>query len=320
MFDAPIQLANIEAAEQRIRPYLAMTPLYEALSLSRAGHPLYAKLEAMNPTGAFKVRGAFNALLALDPAQRQAGVVTASGGSHGLGVAYAARRLDIPADIYLGPDTSPAKRIKIKRLGARIHIVGCNYDDAHHAALQHSQRSGQPYIHAYDDPLVMAGQGTIGLEILSQLPDVATVIVPVGGGGLISGITIAIRTLRPTTRIVAVQPAACPALSRSLADGRVYETYPYAPTIADGLAGGVGHTAVALAQAGQIDDVLVIPEAAIQRAVAWLLREEQWLVEGAAALGVAALLENRVEGDGPVCCVLTGANITTERLTSLLHS
>ncbi len=316
----PLDVTDVQAARQRLQPYLAPTPLYEATSLSQAaGRPVYAKLESLQPTGSFKVRGAFHYLLTMDEAARRRGVVTASAGNHGLGVALAGQRLGARADIFLGADASPAKRAKIARLGATIHTAGRTYDDAHHAAEAFAAETGRPYVHAYADPVVVAGQGTVGLEILAQLPDVGTIIVPVGGGGLIVGIATVVKSLKPGVKLVAVQPDASPALSRSLADGVVYESFDAAPTIADGVAGGVGAATVDLARQGWLDAVVDLPEAATRQAVAWLLREEQWLVEGSAALAVAAVLEDRVPFDGPLCCVLTGANIALDWLLPILQ-
>ncbi len=314
-----VQLGEIVSAQKRISPYLSPTPLYEATSLSgHVGTPVFAKLECMNPTGAFKVRGAFNCLLSLRAEQKLVGVVTASGGSHGLGVAYAANRLGIQATVFVGQDTSAAKIAKIKRFTDQLHIAGERYHDAYRAAVAYAEQIGQPYIHGYADPAVIAGQGTIGLEIVDQLPTVCSVIVPVGGGGLICGMASAIKTLRPEVQIVAVQPEACPALSRSLAEGKWYETYDFKPTIADGLAGGIGRGALALAKAGWIDTIIDVPESAIHRALAWIFREEQWMIEGAAAISVAAVLEGKIRWNGPLCCVLSGANIALDRLVDVL--
>jgi threonine dehydratase len=321
MPEAPVELADVQAAEQRIRPYLSPTPLYEATSLTeQTGRPVFAKLECMNPTGGFKVRGAFNTLLSLTPDERQSGVVAASGGSHALGVSYAAATLGISADIFLPNDwASPAKIPKTKRLNPRLHMVGQTYYEAHDAALEYAQRHGRRYIHAFADPQVIAGQGTIGLEILRQLPEVAAIVLPVGGGGLISGITVAVKSLRPEVRIVGVETAAIPALSRSLADGVWYERYPITPSLAGGLAGGIGRDALNLAESGWIDEVLAMSEPAIRKALVWIISKEQWLIEGPAALSAAAVLEGQVKGDGPVCCVLTGANIAVEKLFRILE-
>jgi threonine dehydratase len=312
----------VEAAEKRIRPYLPPTPLYEATSLSaHVGRPVFAKLESMNPTGAFKVRGAFNFLLSLTPEQRELGVVAASGGSHGLGISHVARRLGIRADVYLPNQwASPAKVAKVKRLNERVHMVGTTYREAHAAALEHAEKTGQPYIHAFADARVMAGQGTIGLEILAQLPEVSTVIVPVGGGGLISGITVAVKSLRPDVRMVAVEAKAAEALTNSLADGIWYEKVEVEPSIAGGLAGGIGRDVLNLAEAGLINDAFALPEPAIERALVWIYHEEQWMVEGAAAISVAAVIENLIDGEGPVCCVISGANITLEALLPVFAS
>ena len=320
MCELPVGLADIETAARRIRPYLSPTPLYEATSLTaHAGRPVFAKLECMNPTGGFKVRGAFNTLLSLDADQRRAGVVAASGGSHGLGVSFAAATLGIPADIFLPNDwASPAKIPKIKRLKPRLHLVGETYYDAHDAALAYADREGLRYIHAFADPEVIAGQGTIGLEMVSQLPEVEAVVVPVGGGGLISGITVAVKSLKPHVSIIGVETEAVPALTRSLADGVWHERYPVVPSLAGGLAGGIGRDALALAQAGWIDEVLAVSEPAIREALLWIISREQWLIEGPAALAPAAVLEGLVPGAGPVCCILTGANIAVETLRRVL--
>jgi threonine dehydratase len=317
----PVELADVQDAEQRIRRYLSPTPLYEATSLTAfAGRSVFAKLECMNPTGGFKVRGAFNTLLSLTPEQRRAGVVAASGGSHGLGIAYAAATLGVTADIFLPNDwASPAKIPKTKRLRPRLHMVGQTYYEAHDAALDYAQRHGLRYIHAFADPEVIAGQGTIGLEIISQLPKVTTVVVPVGGGGLISGIAVAVKSLKPEVRVVGVETAAIPALSQSLADGVWHERYPIVPSLAGGLAGGIGRDALNLAESGWIDDVLAMSEPAIRKALVWIISKEQWLIEGPAALSAAAVLDGQVEGNGPVCCVLTGANIAAEKLLRVLR-
>ena len=316
----PLTLPDVYVAQARLRPYLPPTPLLEATSLTaRVGQPVLAKLETVQPTGSFKVRGALQALLTLDPARRPQGVVTASAGNHGLGVAYAGRLLDTPAHIFLGDQASPAKVARIRRLGAHVHLVPGAYDAAHHAAEEYTRQTGLPYVHAYADPAIMAAQGTLGLELLAQRPDLRAVIVPVGGGGLISGMAVALKSQRPAIRLVAVQPEASPSLSRSLADGTVYEEYAAGETIADGVAGGVGHAVVALARAGWIDQVVDIPEASLRRALAWTVREEGWLVEGSAALPVAALLEGVVEVQGPVAVVLTGGNIAAELLLEVMR-
>jgi threonine dehydratase len=233
-------------------------------------------------------------------------------------VAWAGRLLGIRADVFLGETSSPAKQARIRRLGAQLHLVPGGYDQAHHAAEEYAKQTGQFYVHAFAAPAVMAAQGVIGLELLAQRSGLTTMIVPVGGGGLISGITVALKTLRPDIRVVAVQPNASPALSLSLRDNTIYEEYDPSPTIADGVAGGVGRAVVALAQAGWIDQVVDLPEDGVRRALAWIVREEGWLIEGAAALAVAALLEGAVAVSGPVALVLSGGNIATEVVMDIL--
>lgn len=316
----PLSLPDIYVAQARLRPYLPPTPLLEATSLTaQVGQPVWAKLETVQPTGSFKARGALHALLTLDPALRPQGVVTASAGNHGLGVAYAARLVGTTAHIFLGDQSSPAKQARIRRLGATVHLVPGAYEQAHHAADEFAHQTGRPYIHAYADPVIMAGQGTLALELLAQRPDLSAVIVPVGGGGLISGMAVALKTLRPDIQLIAVQPEASPSLSRSLADGTVYEDYPAGETIADGVAGGVGQAVVAVARAGWINQVVDVPEVRLRRALAWTVREEGWLIEGSAALPIAALLDGAVRVQGPVAVVLTGGNIAAELVMEILR-
>ncbi|MCW5850525.1 MAG: threonine/serine dehydratase [Anaerolineae bacterium] len=314
-----LSLPDIYVAQARLRPYLPPTPLLEATSLTaQVGHSVWAKLETVQPTGSFKVRGALNALLTLDPALLPQGVVTASAGNHGLGLAYAARQVGTMAHIFLGTQASPAKIARIHRLGATVHLVPGTYAEAHHAAEEFTQQTGLPYIHAYAGSIVMAGQGTLALELLAQRPDLSAVIVPVGGGGLIAGMAVVLKTLRPDIQLIAVQPEASPSLSRSLADGTVYEEYPAGETIADGVAGGVGHAVVAVARAGWIDQVVDLPEASLHRALAWTVRQEGWLIEGSAALPIAALLDGAVRVEGPVAVVLTGGNIAAAVVMEIL--
>src|SRR5207247_2525477 len=209
--------------------------------LRRAGDA-YLKLECWQPTGSFKVRGATHVLACLSPEERRRGVVAASAGNHALGVAFAVQVLGGQMDATLFvPETAPRAKVeKPKGFPVTVHEEGATYDDAHALAMAHMERTGATYVHAFDDPRTAAGQGTAGLEILDDLPDVGAILVPVGGGGLISGVAAAVKARAPAVRIVAVQPEASPALPESIRQGRPLLEYPAGPTLADGLAARLG--------------------------------------------------------------------------------
>ena len=314
------QLADIEAARDTIRPYIWHTPLIPSLALDQlTGARIYLKPECWQPTGSFKVRGALTKLASLTPEEQAPGVVTASAGNHGLGVAYAGQALNHPPATIFVPETAPAA--KVQRLGlydCHVHRAGSDYDSAHAIGEAYAQEQGALYLSAYDDPVVIAGQGTAGLELLQDLPHADLILVPVGGGGLIAGIAIAARALNPGVRIVGVQPDASPAALLSLRDGQPYETYPAGPTICDGLAGGFGRVPFELA-GDLIDDILIVPEADVRSAVAWLLTHEQLVVEGSGAIAIAPLLNGQLDAYGKcVVAVLTGRNLDTNLLLEIL--
>lgn len=343
----PATIGEIWQAQVRVAPHVFRTPLrYSAALSERCGAQVWLKLENWQPTGSFKVRGAVNFLMQLSASERAQGLVTASAGNHGLAVGYAAQRLGRQNITVFVPCTTPRAKVnKLRRFPVTLCEVGETYEDAHRAAVAFAETQGAIYVHAYDDARTVAGAGTIGLEILADLPEVDTVLVPVGGGGLIAGIATALKALAPKTRLIGVQPEASPALRDSLRDKVCYEEYHAAPTICDGLAGGIGQIVFEVATRGWIDDVVVVSETAVQRAVAEFAREEQQIVEGAGAVGLAALLEfpattrRRVVGTGRrsvptmgnmhvdastfknqrVVLVVSGANIDADRLARILH-
>lgn len=316
---APSML-EVLSAQVAIKPHVFRTPLRESPALSsRAGASVFLKLENWQPTGSFKVRGAVNFLSHLGVEEMGKGLVTASAGNHALGVGYAAKRLGVPGVTVFVPRSTPhAKVEKLRRFPLDLCEAGETYDDAHRAAEEFGRAKGATFVHAYDDSRTVAGTGTIGLEVLEDLPDVEAILVPVGGGGLISGVALAVKTLAPNVRIYGIQPEASPALRDSLRDGRVYEEYEAAPTICDGLAGGIGRIVFEVAQK-YVDDVLVVPEEAVKRAVAAFVREEQIIVEGSGAVGLAAL-ENppgALRGKR-VALIISGGNIDAGRLAGLI--
>jgi threonine dehydratase len=317
---SPLGLADVLAARQIVSSHVWHTPLVCSAGLTRrAGSDVYLKLECWQHTGSFKVRGALARLAALAPEEWTKGFVTASAGNHGLGVAYASQVLGLPGATIVVPESAPAAKIeRLATFDCRVRREGADYDAAHALAQDLAREQGALYVSAYDDPVVIAGQGTVGLEVMEDLPDAGLLLVPVGGGGLIAGIATAARAVNPNVRIVGVQPKASPAAYLSLRDGHAYETYPAGPTICDGLAGGFGRVPFELA-GSLIDDVVVVPETAVRQAVAWLADHEQLIVEGSGAIAIAPLLTGQVRAGGRrVVAVLTGRNLDTGLLQEIL--
>ena len=313
---ARLTLEDVQRAAAVLAPHLPPTPLRRSFAL----HPRNAwlKLECWQPTGAFKVRGALAHLSSLTAAEKRAGVVAASAGNHALGVAWAAGALGGHDVTLFVPESAPRAKVdKLRTFPVRVVVGGATYDDAHHAAMEHVARTGAHYVHAFDDPRTAAGQGTIALEILDQLPEVEAVVVPVGGGGLIAAMAAALHERAPRVRVVAVQPDASPALRASLDAGRPLYEYDAAPTLADGLAGGIGD--IVYAHRDLIHEVVTVSEAEIAEAMRALLGRDQVLAEASGAVGVAAVMAGRVrEAAGPVAVVVTGANVDTDVLARLL--
>lgn len=317
-----ITIQDIYQADRRIRPHIFRTPLRHSFLLSeRIGAEVFLKLENWQVTGSFKPRGALNLMLMLGADERVRGVVTASAGNHALGVGHAARILRIsPATIFV-PRTAPrAKLDKLREFPVTVRPEGDTFDDTHRAAQAYQRETGATFVNAYDDPRTVAGQGTIGLEILEDLADVEAILVPVGGGGMISGIAIALKTLAPNVRIIAVQPAASPALRDSLRDDKCYEEYDAAPTVCDGLAGGIGKICFEVAKK-LVDEVVLVEEDETRAAIRTLVESEQLVVEGAGAVGIAALLARKVDLSGKrVAVVLSGGNIDRGLLAGMISA
>ncbi|HZQ07874.1 MAG TPA: threonine/serine dehydratase [Anaerolineae bacterium] len=323
MFQRPPLLAEIWQAHTRIRPYIFRTPLRRSFAASEAANAdVFLKLENWQPTGSFKVRGAFNLLTQLATEEIERGLVAASAGNHGSAVGYAAQQLHIPnVHIFVPGNTPRAKVNNMKRLGVNVHGVGETYDDAHHAAAEFEHTTGATFVHAYDDARTAAGAGTTALEILEDAPNLDAVLIPVGGGGLISGIAVALKSLAPQIRVYGIQPDASPALRDSLRDHVCYEEYTAGPTICDGLAGGIGQIVYEVALKRLIDEVLIVSEPAVQRAVASLVRDDQLMVEGSGAVGLAALHEfPNLFKNKRVALVITGANMDATRLAEMIEA
>lgn len=315
-----LTLTDALIARQVIQAHIWPTPLMPSAALClQTEADVHLKLECWQRTGSFKIRGALNKLAALSPEQVARGIVTASAGNHGLGVACASQVLGLPSATIYVPESAPTAKVnQLQAFACQVQRAGTDYDTAHAIAWAYTQEQGAVYVSAYDDPIIIAGQATAGLEVMEALPDVDLLLVPVGGGGLIAGIAVVAKAINPAIRVIGVQPQASPAAFLSLRDGRPYETYPAEPTICDGLVGGFGRIPFKIA-ADLIDEVLVVPEADVWQAVGWLLHHEQLVVEGAGAIAIAPLLNGQLDVENlRVVAVLTGRNLDANLLSEIL--
>jgi len=311
-----VALEDVRAAAERIRPYVVRTPLERSALLSAVcGCDVWLKFECFQTTGSFKLRGALNALQLLD---RPGPVVTASAGNHGLGVARAAALLGRPASVVVPQTASPVKVEALRRSGADLIQHGPTYDEAEAEALRLATEHVWPFISAYNDAGVIAGGGTIALEIFEDLPTVRALIVPAGGGGLISGVGVATHGLDPSVAVYGVQSEASPALHAALEHGRVVPVV-VRPSLADGLSGNVDAESITIGLMREhVRSVELVSEDGIADAIRWLVVNERVVTEGSAAVGVAALLGGGLGPPGPVAVVLSGRNIAASELSKLL--
>ena len=311
---------EVLAAYERIRPLVRRTPLLRSSPLSEiAGGDVYLKLENQQTTGSFKLRGALNVLATLPPEVRARGVVASSAGNHGLGVAYAAKHFGVPATIFV-PATAPrVKRDGIVALGATIDADQPHYDAAMDAAKAFAAERGATYINPCLGDMLLAGQGSVAIEILSELPDLATLVLNVGGGGLLGGCASLVRAVAPSVRIVGAQSENTAAMFKSLAAGRVVEI-ENVPTLADGLAGQIDDDALEIGQHG-IDDIVTLTETEIGRTIAWLWSAHQQRVEGAGACATGAVwLRKLASIQTPAAIVVSGGNIDAAKFDALILS
>jgi threonine dehydratase len=304
-------LAEVQAARARLDGIARVTPVYTSETLSRrVGRPVQLKAENLQRTGAFKIRGAVNTIATLSPEERRAGVVAASAGNHGQAVAWAAREAGIGATIFMPQDSPMAKVEATRNYGARVELVGAGYDESQAAAHERMEETGATLLHAFEDERVIAGQGTIGLELAEQLADLGTVVIPVGGGGLASGIGIALREIRPEVRLIGVQAAAC----SPLAGGTDHRF-----TIAEGIAVKQPGELTSAILREKLDDIVTVSDDEISHAILLLLERTKLIVEGAGAAPLAALLAGRVPGEGEVCVILSGGNIDPTLLIQVMR-
>jgi len=315
-----ISLGDIREAQRVITPYIKCTPLVHSVYLSRlACGEVFLKLENQQITSSFKARGAFYKLLHLTKKEKDMGIITASAGNHGQAVAYAAKKLGLPARIVVPVNTPHVKVDGIRKWGADLVLFGDCYDEAEAKAKELARQDGCAYISPYDDKFIITGHGTAGLEIAESLPDVDVIVVPVGGGGLISGISIAAKGVKPNVEIVGVQSEASPVMYESLKAGKIVAAQK-AETIAEGLSGGIEKGSLTFEIAKQcIDRMLLVKESTIRRAVYLLCVHEKLRVEGSGAAAIAPFLEDKALFKGKtVACVLTGGNIDEELLKEII--
>lgn len=319
--DLPVTPVMILEAKQRLEGVVIQTPIEASAALSRiSGSSVFVKWECLQRTGVFKIRGAINKIASLSEEVAQRGVITASTGNHGLAVAFAARQRSVPATVVVPEGASPLKVGKCEKYGAKILVHGKNYDEAAAYSVQRAEKTGASIIHAYADPLVIAGQGTIGIEVLVGLPSTETILIPIGGGGLISGIALWVKTINPHIRVVGVQTTATRAMYENFKAGRLFHV-PIAPTIADGLAGNTAQLNLEFVKR-YVDDIILVEEEGLREAIRWTHENEHQILEPAGVVGLAALLQKkfRPQRDERVVIIASGRNIDPKLLQSILHT
>ncbi|MGA2783137.1 MAG: threonine/serine dehydratase [Candidatus Bathyarchaeia archaeon] len=316
--ERPITLTEIQEAKHRISTIAYRTPLYHSPSLSALTKAeVYLKLESFQPTRVFKIRGAANKILKLSPKDRQRGFVAASSGNHGLAVAYVANSIRSNATIVV-PTTAVDEKVRaIKEYKAEVVKHGLFHDERMSKALEIQKANGAIFVHPFDDPDIIAGQGTIGLEIVEDLPEVDVVIVPIGGGGLISGVAIAIKSLKPAVRIIGVEPERASSMKQSILTGKITRLDD-TRSIADGLATREpGILTFAIARK-VVDEILLVTEQEIEKAVFTVFHECHLVIEPSAAAVVAALLKTNFRKTEKVAVVVSGGNISIKILAQVL--
>jgi len=315
-----VEFEDILLASERIKSYVYETPLEESWFLSNlTGGEVFLKLECQQIMKSFKARGVFNKILKLSPEDRNKSIVTVSSGNHGAAVSFAANLLNLRnVRVYVPEVTPSSKRERIKRYGASLSIRGKDYDEAYELVQAELHGEDIIWIDSSSDDDIIAGQGTIGLEILKQIHDIDYILVPIGGGGIITGISIAAKMIKPEIKIIGVQPEACPSMLASIKEKKFYKKYPSSESVCEALVGGIGEIPFNYA-AKYIDEVLLVKEKTIKKAVTFLLEKEKVLSEPSGAVGVACIMENRNKfKNQKVAVVVSGGNIDNELLKSFM--
>ena len=312
---------DVKEAYDAIKDYVRETPLEQSYYLGNENQKFFFKLESCQRAKSFKIRGALNKMLSLTEEEKQKGVATISSGNHGSSVSYAASLLGIKNAKVIVPETTPQSKVdKIKYFGADAMLMGANYDEAHALGMKYINEHGLTYIDAYyDDPKIYGGQGTIAIEILKQNPEIDTIIVPIGGGGMITGIAVAAKHLKPEIKIIGVQTEACPAMVKAYEDNVFYEEYPITgDTVCDALVGGVGKLSYEILK-DYVDELLVVKEDIIRKAVAFMIKDEKYIVEGGSCTTVAAVMQypEKITGKN-IALVMSGGNLDGKLMTEIL--
>lgn len=310
--------SEIKKAQSIVRQVAHRTPLQYSNTFSKmTGAQIYLKLESLQRTGSFKIRGAYYALLKMSRERGLKECITASAGNHAQGVAYAASLVGMKATIVMPEYSSTAKILATQGYGGRVLLHGRTYDDAYKRAEELAEEKGIPFIHPFDDPNVIAGQGTVGLEMLEDQPELGTVVVPVGGGGLISGVGVAVKNIKPPLKVVGVQSSAAPSMATSLREGRVIEI-PRSETIADGIAVKKPSELTLKIARGVVEEVVLVDDEEIARSMFLLLERAKQVVEPSGAAALAALLSGKIEGRGAVGVVVSGGNVDVSLLSRVI--
>lgn len=312
---------DVLKAVKAIDGYVMKTPLEKSMYLSNAGRNFYYKLECLQPVKSFKLRGAVNKISTLTEKEKANGVITISSGNHGIAVSYAAKLIGINNVEIIVPSVTPKTKIeKIEFFGGKVKIMGNNYDEAHTAGMKYISESDMTFVDAYDkDKYVYAGQGTVGFEIMMANPNIDTILVPIGGGGLITGISVAAKAINPDVKIIGVQTEACPAMLAAMRDKVFYSEYPTEKSICEALVGGIGELAYNLSE-DAIDEILLVDEETIRNAVAHAINKEKIIMEPSSAVVIAAMMKygDVIKGEN-IAAVISGGNIDERLMLEILE-
>jgi threonine dehydratase len=314
-----LSLHEIHLTHQCIAPYIIRTPLDRSASISaQVGFDVYLKQENRQHTGSFKPRGALNKIMSMSAEELSHGIVAASAGNHALGMAYACNALGVNnAEVYVQANAAQAKIDKLKQYPVNLHLIGSTFEEAQQAAREHADRSGSTFVSAYDDLQVLAGQATVGLEIMQDLADVDTIIVPSGGGALVAGIAAVAKSINPMVRIIGANAAASPSALLSKQQGQPIDPFEHEPTLAQGLAGGFGRVPFMVGMM-LIDEIVLVTEDEMKHAIVAAIDAEQILLEASGAVGIAAALSGKITNAKKCAIVLSGGNIDANTLRSVL--
>lgn len=311
-----LSFEDIRRAEERIRPFLHDTPLERSIYLSDDSRNVYLKLECQQPIKAFKIRGALNKILSLTEEERKDGVAAVSSGNHGIAVAYVTKLLGMKPATVIVPENTPQSKIdKIRYYGAKVLLMGRCFDEADLLGMQYIREKGFRFIDGWDeDAAIYAGQGTVGLEILRQNPQIDTILAPIGGGGLCTGIAVAAKSINPKVRVIALYSESCRAWPDSVREQKLYHEYPSSASICEAMVGGIGKLSFAMRD--WIDDALEVREEMIRKAMLHAVMQEKIVAEAAGAVPIAAMLQygNRIAGKN-IALVISGGNADNRILT-----